>query len=68
MNWIFFGIGSLLFILGIMLYSTMHKELGREGHHWQAALNIGSNAGMLLGFGLGILFTSLMLMVFEYFL
>jgi hypothetical protein len=66
MNWIilFVGIvGIVVLIIGIYVNSNMHNQLEKDGHHWSNALEIGSTAGYILGFGLGVIMAAIIFLL-----
>jgi hypothetical protein len=63
MNWIILATGIIISILGMYVYTDMHSRLEEQGHHWSKALNIGSTAGSIMGFGFGLVMTAIILLL-----
>jgi len=63
MIWIILLTGVLILMIGIYALSDMHNELHRQGHHWSNALQIGSTAGQITGFGLGIIVAAIIFLL-----
>jgi uncharacterized membrane protein YiaA len=64
MNWTILFVGIILFIIGMYATSDMHNQLEKQGHHWSNALEIGSKAGMIWGFGLGLIVAAAINLIF----
>jgi hypothetical protein len=63
MNWIILIIGVIILGIGIYALSNMHNRLHEQGHHWSNALEIGSTAGQIAGFGLGIIVAAIIFLL-----
>jgi hypothetical protein len=63
MNWIILIIGVVILGIGIYALSNMHNRLHEQGHHWSNALEIGSTAGQIAGFGLGIIVAAIVFLL-----
>jgi uncharacterized membrane protein YiaA len=64
MNWTILFVGIILFVIGMYATSDMHNQLEKQGHHWSNALEIGSKAGMIWGFGLGLIIAAAINLIF----
>ena len=63
MIWIILIVGVVILAIGMYALSDMHNELHRRGHHWSSALEIGSTAGEITGFGLGIIVAAIIFLL-----
>ena len=63
MNWIILIIGVVILGIGVYVQSDMHNRLHEQGHHWNNALEIGSTAGYILGFGLGVIMAAIIFLL-----
>jgi uncharacterized membrane protein YiaA len=63
MAWIILIVGVVILAIGMYALSDMHNELHRRGHHWSDALEIGSIAGQITGFGLGIIIAAIIFLL-----
>jgi uncharacterized membrane protein YiaA len=63
MAWIILFVGVLILVIGMYATSDMHNQLEKQGHHWSSALEIGSRAGNILGFGLGLIMAAMLFLL-----
>jgi hypothetical protein len=63
MAWIILIVGVVILAIGMYALSDMHNELHRRGHNWSDALEIGSTAGQITGFGLGIIVAAIIFLL-----
>jgi hypothetical protein len=63
MAWFILIVGIVILTIGMYALSDMHNRLHKEGHHWSNALEIGSTAGQIAGFGLGIIIAAIIFLL-----
>jgi len=63
MAWIILFVGVAILTAGMYALSDMHNRLDKQGHHWSNALEIGSIAGQIVGFGLGLIMAAILFLL-----